>query len=77
MGEPLYKRSPENQLLPGLCPGPRCGSSQQYPDPLAGRRELAAPLQEPHPRSRSLAFRASALWILLERAHTANVYVTT
>ena len=31
------------------------------------------PPQEPHPRSRSLESRASALWVLLERARLRHV----
>ena len=51
---------------PGLRPGPR---TRRYynaiPDPLAGGEGLAAPFQEPHPRSRPFRYRALALHLLL------------
>jgi len=43
----------ENSGKPlGGRPEPRRGSSQRSPDPLAGGERVAAPPQEPHPRSR-------------------------
>jgi len=51
---------------PGLRPGPR---TRRYynaiPDPLAGGEGLAAPFQEPHPRSRPFRSLALALHLLL------------
>jgi len=51
----------ENPLAPRS--GPRWESLQRSPDPLAGVEGLAAPPQQPHPRSRppTLALRASLL----------------
>ena len=39
---------------PGLCPGPHWGSLQRFHSPLVGGEGLAAPPQEPIPRSRPL-----------------------
>ena len=42
----------QNAFAAGTPPGPRWGSLQRSPDPLAGGRKLAAPPQELFPRSR-------------------------
>jgi len=42
----------QNQNFLGSAPDPARGAYSAPPDPLADGRGLAAPSQEPHPRSR-------------------------